>query len=119
LNNLRELAETDNRQFREVAAQHNVVIKAMAIAQPELFDAIKDIVLFKVENRVMSLAGYFKETNQVEITPEQKRTVYYSSNIYGIGQHAFLFSEKGWRVIDASSYPDEPFLLAYKDRYPE
>ncbi len=119
LDNFRTLATNDQKQFREIAAQHNVVIKAMAIAQPELFDAVRDIVLFKVENRVLSLNGYFNETGQSALPADQKRKVYYSSGVYGVGQHSFLFAQQGWRVIDASSYPDEPFLIAYSDRFPD
>ncbi|HOG48661.1 MAG TPA: hypothetical protein PLB78_18685, partial [Anaerolineae bacterium] len=83
------------------------------------FDAVRDIVLFHVENRVMSLATYFKETGQSELPQGQKRTIYYSANTYGVGQHAYLFAERGWRVLDASSYPDEPFLIVYAERFPE
>lgn len=117
LSDLQELASRNRQLFREIAAQHNVVIKTMAIAQRELFDAVKDIVLFKVENSVMSLETYFRETEHSQRV-NGRRTIYFSSNVYGLGQHAYLFDQKGWKVIDASSYPDEPFLMTYGEAHP-
>src|SRR5207237_619413 len=101
---------------------HNLVIKAWAIASDELFDRIKDIVLFTTDAGQLNLPRYFemssfsKMANAVA-TDDKKRHIFYFTTPGGVGQHVMLFAAKGLRVIDAQQFPDESFLRKYQDRH--
>lgn len=121
---LAEKAEDDPRGFREIVTNHNLVIKAWALVSDELFDRIKDIVLFDTDVGYMNLQRYFEQTRLVRDAGEAeveetngKRYIYYFATPGGVGQHAFLFRARGIRVIDAQFFPEEPFLQKYAERH--
>lgn len=114
-------AENDPRGFREIVTNHNLVIKAWALVSDELFERIKDIVLFDTDVGYMSLPRYFEQTRLLRRPGEgeeeeaQKRYIYYFATPGGVGQHAFLFRARGIRVIDAQFFPEESFLKKYAE----
>lgn len=135
---LAKKSEDDPRMFREIVTNHNLVIKAWALVSDELFDRIKDIVLFDTDVGYMNLPRYFEqsrlirkgreeEAEEIEITDEKtgerkkasKRYIYYFATPGGVGQHAFLFQARGVRVIDAQFFPEESFLKKYAERHPD
>lgn len=116
-------SKDDPRGFREIVTNHNLVIKAWALVSDELFDRIKDIVLFDTDVGYMNLPRYFEQSRLVrrgrEAAEEEngKRYIYYFATPGGVGQHAFLFQARGVRVIDAQFFPEEPFLQKYAERH--
>jgi len=118
-------SEDDPRMFREIVTNHNLVIKAWALVSDELFDRIKDIVLFDTDVGYMNLPRYFEQSRLIRRGKEEaqqendKRYIYYFATPGGVGQHAFLFQARGVRVIDAQFFPEEPFLKKYAERHPD
>lgn len=112
---------TDNpRLFKEIVTNHNLVIKAWAIASDELFDRIKDIVLFTTDAGTISLPRYFEMSRfskGVSAGNGTKRHIFYFTTPGGAGQHTMLFAAKGLRVIDAQHFPDESFLQKYANKH--
>lgn len=122
LDYLAQVSEQDPRLFKEIVTNHNLVIKAWAVASDELFDRIKDIVLFTTDAGQMNLKRYFEMSSYSKAakasgTNGDKRYIFYFTTTGGIGQHAMLFAAKGLRVIDAQHFPDEPFLQKYAARH--
>jgi molecular chaperone HtpG len=122
LDYLTRVSEQDPRLFREIVTNHNLVIKAWAIVSDELFDRIKDIVLFTTDAGQMNLKRYFEVSSYSKVAKAagpngEKRYIFYFSTPGGVGQHAMLFAAKGLRVIDAQHFPDEPFLQKYRDKH--
>lgn len=122
LDYLTRVSEQDPRLFKEIVTNHNLVIKAWAVASDELFDRIKDIVLFTTDAGQMNLKRYFEMSSYSKAaktagTNDQKRYIFYFTTPGGVGQHAMLFAAKGLRVIDAQHFPDEPFLQKYQARH--
>jgi hypothetical protein len=118
-------SQDDPRMFREIVTNHNLVIKAWALVSDELFDRIKDIVLFDTDVGYMNLPRYFEQSRLIRRGREEaqqengKRYIYYFATPGGVGQHAFLFQARGVRVIDAQFFPEEPFLKKYAERHPD
>lgn len=122
LDYLTQVSEQDPRLFKEIVTNHNLVIKAWAVASDELFDRIKDIVLFTTDAGQMNLQRYFELSSHSRAakaagTDDAKRYIFYFTTPGGVGQHAMLFAAKGLRVIDAQHFPDEPFLQKYQARH--
>lgn len=111
---------TDNpRLFKEIVTNHNLVIKAWAIASDDLFDRIKDIVLFTTDAGTISLPRYFEMSKYSKgaTSNDVNRYIFYFTTPGGAGQHTMLFAAKGLRVIDAQNFPDEGFLQKYASKH--
>jgi len=122
LDYLTQISEQDPRMFKEIVTNHNLVIKAWAVASDELFDRIKDIVLFTTDAGQLNLQRYFEVSRYSKGarpagTNGDKRYIFYFTTPGGVGQHAMLFAAKGLRVIDAQHFPDEPFLQKYAAKH--
>lgn len=122
LNSLSRVSEEDPRLFKEIVTNHNLVIKAWAVASDELFNRIKDIVLFTTDAGQMNLKRYFEMSSYSKAAKSagadgDKRYIFYFTTPGGVGQHAMLFAAKGLRVIDAQHFPDEPFLRKYQEKH--
>lgn len=120
LDYLARVSNENPRLFKEIVTNHNLVIKAWAIASDELFDRIKDIVLFQTDAGMINIQRYFEMSRYSKASGEpndDKRYIFYFTTAGGVGQHAVLFAAKGLRVIDASQFPDDGFLQKYADRH--
>lgn len=119
LDYLTRVASDNPRLFKEIVTNHNLVIKAWAIASDELFDRIKDIVLFTTDAGTISLPRYFEMSRYSKGAAANggKRHIFYFTTPGGAGQHTMLFAAKGLRVIDAQNFPDEGFLQKYANRH--
>ena len=120
LNYLSRVATENPRLFKEIVTNHNLVIKAWAIVSDELFDHIKDIVLFDTDAGLLSLQRYFETSRYSKLVADAepgKRYIFYFTNQGGAGATTMLFAAKGLRVIDAQHFPDESFLQKYAKRY--
>lgn len=97
---------------------HNLVIKAWAIVSDELFDRIKDIVLFTTDAGSINLQRYFEMSRHSKTAIGQegtKRYIFYFTTPGGT--YSVLFAAKGLRVINAYNFPDEAFLERYAERH--
>lgn len=120
LNYLTRVSNENPRLFKEIVTNHNLVIKAWAIASDELFDRIKDIVLFTTDAGTINLPRYFEMSRYskgVAATDSSRRYIFYFTTPGGAGQHTMLFAAKGLRVIDAQHFPDEGFLQKYANKH--
>jgi len=120
LDYLTRISDENPRLFKEIVTNHNLVIKAWAIVSDELFDRIKDIVLFQTDAGLINLQRYFEMSRYSKAangTDGKKRYIFYFTTPGGAGQHAVLFQAKGLRVIDASQFPNDGFLQKYADRH--
>jgi molecular chaperone HtpG len=117
LNYLKDRHENNPETFRQIVTSHEVVIKAWAVASDELFDQIKDIILFDTDIGKLTLPEYFKRSQlkKGETNSERPLRAFYFSTPGGPGQHAMLFSAKGLHVIDASHFPNLSLLKKYAD----
>lgn len=102
--------------FAEIVNSHEVVIKAWAVANDDLFDHIKDIVLFDTDVGKLTLPEYFHRSKVGVKGTDEPRRIFYFSTPGGPGQHAVLFNAKGIRVIDASEFPNLSLLEKYAKR---
>jgi hypothetical protein len=105
--------------FKEIVTNHNIVIKAWAIVADELFDRIKDIVLFETDAGMINLQRYFEVSRFSKLAQEEdngKRYIFYFTAPGGAGQYGVLFAAKGIRVIDSTQFPDESFLQKYAEK---
>ena len=117
---LSRVATENPRLFKEIVTNHNLVIKAWAIVSDQLFDHIKDIVLFNTDAGLLNLQSYFETSrySKLAATAEPgKRYIFYFTSPGGAGATTVLFAAKGLRVIDAQHFPDESFLQKYAKRY--
>ncbi len=121
LDYLTRVSTESPRLFKEIVTNHNLVIKAWAIASDELFDRIKDIVLFTTDAGTINLPRYFEMSRYSKGTTaagdSSKRYIFYFTTPGGAGQHTMLFAAKGLRVIDAQHFPDDGFLQKYANRH--
>jgi len=102
-------------RFREIVLCHNIVIKAWAIAEDELFNRVKNIVYFNTEDELLTLPQYFArfQMQTTDVTESSTKRIFYTTNPGGAGQQAILFKAKGFSVLDASNFPDVEFLMKY------
>jgi molecular chaperone HtpG len=120
LDYLTRVSNENPRLFKEIVTNHNLVIKAWAIASDELFDRIKDIVLFTTDAGTINLPRYFEMSRYskgVAAGDSARRYIFYFTTPGGAGQHTMLFAAKGLRVIDAQHFPDEGFLQKYANKH--
>lgn len=116
LDYLAQVSTENPRLFKEIVTNHNLVIKAWGLVSDELFEKIKDIVLFNSDAGMVNLLNYFEKTRYskaLNVGNEDKRYIFYFTTPGGAGQHATLFAAKGLRVINADKFPDEAFLQKY------
>jgi molecular chaperone HtpG len=116
LDYLAQVSTENPRLFKEIVTNHNLVIKAWALVSDELFEKIKDIVLFTSDAGMINLPNYFEKTRYSKALSGEnadKRYIFYFTTPGGAGQHATLFAAKGLRVINADKFPDETFLQKY------
>jgi molecular chaperone HtpG len=118
LDHLTTVSNEDPRLFREIVTNHNLVIKAWAIVSDELFERIKDIVLFTTDAGLINLQRYFEMSRHSKTAIDQeraKRYIFYFTTPGGT--YSVLFAAKGLRVINAYNFPDEAFLERYAERH--
>lgn len=120
LNYLTRVSNENPRLFKEIVTNHNLVIKAWAIASDELFERIKDIVLFNTDAGLINLQRYFEMSrfSRGSVGGDgTKRHIFYFTTPGGEGQYTILFSARGLRVIDAQHFPDSSFLEKYANEH--
>jgi molecular chaperone HtpG len=106
---------SDPKLFREIVTSHNTVIKAWAVACDELFERVKDMVVFLTDDGRLSLPQYFQRSGSIfaDSTEDAVRRIFFFTTRGGSVQQSMLFKAKGLPVIDASSFPDVEFLTKY------
>src|SRR5262249_10239833 len=60
LDHLTRIEKENQRVFKEIVTNHNSVMKAWAVVSDELFQRVRDIVLFQADNGPINLPNYFK-----------------------------------------------------------
>lgn len=114
LDHLTRIDKEDKRTFKEIVTNHNVVVKAWAVVSDELFERVRDIVLFQADNGPINLPDYFKTSRLSKKVPGwEGDTRYIFYFITPENTHAHLFAAKGLRVINAYYVFDELFLEKY------
>lgn len=118
LDRLTRLSIENSRLFKEIVSNHNLVIKAWALVSDELFDQIKDIVLFSTDAGLINLQRYFelsRRSTGMTHDRDKKSYIYYFTTPGGASDITLLYAAKGLRVIDAQHFPDEGFLRKYAE----
>jgi molecular chaperone HtpG len=117
LDHLTRIEREDKRTFKEIVTNHNVVMKAWAVVSDELFERVRDIVLFQADNGPINLPDYFKTSRLSKKVPSwEGDTRYIFYFITPENTHAHLFAAKGLRVINACYVFDDLFLEKYAQK---
>jgi molecular chaperone HtpG len=110
---LRERHAHNPTLFRQLVTGHSTVIKAWALASDELFDCVKDMVLFDTDVGKLTIPEYLSRSQYGHTGGPGVNRIFYFVTPGGPGQHAVLFKAKGLHVIDASGFPNRGFLEKY------
>lgn len=104
------LAKHKPKLWKNIVYEHNDLIKAWALEESVLFEAVANIVVFDTTRGRMSLPDYLNET---------QGTIYYLVEDIGATQQALLFEAQGLVAVNASRFAEADFLLRYVQQYPD
>ncbi len=102
LTHLKQLATNSPDVWREIVVGHNDLIKGWSLQEPELFEAVRDLVHFQTSRGRMTLP-------EIRAAHPSDRVYYYSDST-GSNQEKMLHELCGVLVIDASQFAEEAFL---------
>ena len=115
IGHLRHLANTSPSRLGRVMGAHHLSLKAWAIADNELLDALGDHLPVRTNLGILPLRGCVEAALGHPPSPDRGRpTLLYRTEGLNNLVDRLVMRQGNWLVVDATGYPDADLLRAYQ-----